>query len=62
MEAISKIQPVDFSRESRKEALKSAHALITSMGDEDLERVAKLLKAEVKARGALATLQAEIDE
>lgn len=58
----SKIQAVDFSRTSRKESLKVIHDEITRLSDDDLTRVSKLLKAEQKARGALAALQAEIDE
>lgn len=58
----SKVQAVDFSRTSRKESLKTIHAEITRLSDDDLVRVGKLLKAEQKSRSALETLQAEIDE
>lgn len=62
MEPVSNVMPVDFSRTSRKESLKTIHAEIKLLGDEDLARVGKLLKAELKSRTALADLQAEIDE
>lgn len=60
-ESNSNVRTVDFSRASRKESLRVIHGELTHLSDDDLARVAKLLKAEQKARTALQTLQAEIE-
>jgi hypothetical protein len=49
------------NRAARKEALQSVHVVIKGLGDEDLLRVQKLVRVEVKSRGSLAALQSEID-
>jgi hypothetical protein len=48
--------------QARKDALKMVSNELKLMPDEDLARVAKLVKAELKSRTALDSLTAELDE
>lgn len=52
---------MDTDRLARKEALKRIHDAVKTLPDEDVERALKLVRTELRARGALSVLQSEID-
>jgi hypothetical protein len=52
---------MEEAKAARKEALKTIHAQVQVLPDEDLSRVQKMVRAELRARGSLASLQSEID-
>ena len=52
---------VNTGTRARQEALKSVHAELALMVDDDLRRVAKMVKAELNARNALEKLTSELE-
>jgi hypothetical protein len=53
---------MDIDRSARKAALQRIHDAVKMLPDEDIARAQKLVRTELRARGALSVLQSEIDD